>query len=536
MCQGISSQNRSSHSNRRKGDRRKSARREEDKAQEQALLERQRKLYSLLELGQLIGLDLQLNEMLLQIAQKAAEVMEADRCSLFLHDPKTDELWSTVALGMGGQVIRIPSGAGVAGSSFQAGETINLEDAYKDSRFNKEIDAHTGYHTRSLLCMPLYNRAGLKLGVIQLLNKKKNIFTEEDETFLKTFGNHASVFIELAQLQKARIDALEQSREELERLNRAKSKAFNHLSHELRTPLAVIQGNIWVLKRKLNAQNSLPEGEEFFKILEKHLKRLLDIQEKTDKIIRSYQELEGGLILNELDRLWLRLEDVSEIPPDMKVHWNALKEWMGKYLSGRPVSFEPIFLFPFAERVLEIARLRANQRDIHFQLEGPKDLCVVMDPRILEEILEGLLKNAIENTPDEGLIHILLEQRGQRPSLRIRDFGIGITEENQRYIFDGLFHTQETELYSSKKPYDFNAGGKGLDLLRMKVYGQRFGLDFSVESRRCIHLPTDRDLCPGRVSACPLCEKIEHCLTSGGSTFSVSFPEVRSRPSEAIHF
>jgi signal transduction histidine kinase len=523
MDQESASQNRPPCSDRRKGDRRKAARREEDKAREQALLERQRKLYSLIELGQLIGLDLQLDEMLLQIARKAAEVMEADRCSLFLHDPKTDELWSTVALGMGEQVIRIPSGAGVAGSSFQTGETINLEDAYKDPRFNKEIDAHTGYRTRSLLCMPLYNRAGLKLGVIQLLNKK-NIFTEEDETFLKTFGNHASVFIELAQLQKARIDALEQSREELERLNRAKSKALNHLSHEMRTPLAVIQGKLWLLRRKIEAQNPLPEGEESFKVLEKHLKRLLDIQEKTDKIIGSYQELEGGLILSELDRLWLRLEDVSEIPPDMKDHWGALKEWMGKYLSGRPASLEPIFLFSFAKRVLEAARHRTAERDLHYQLEGPKDLCVVMDPKVLEEILEGLLKNAIENTPDEGLIHIALEEKGQRLSFKIRDFGIGITEENQRYIFDGLFHTQETDLYSSKKPYDFNAGGKGLDLLRMKVYGQRFGFDFSVESRRCVYLPTDRDLCPGRISTCPHCEKLENCLTSGGSAFSVSFP------------
>jgi signal transduction histidine kinase len=220
----------------------------------------------------------------------------------------------------------------------------------------------------------------------------------------------------------------------------------------------------------------------------------------------------------------------------MRAHWSALKEWMGKSLSSHPVSFEPIFLFSFADQALEKARQRASQRDLHFQLEGPKDLRVIMDPGILEEILEGLLKNAIENTPDEGLIHIFLEQKDQRPSLRIRDFGIGITEENQRCIFDGLFHTQETELYSSKKPYDFNAGGKGLDLLRMKIYGQRFGLDFSVESRRCIHLPTDRDICPGRVSACPHCEKLEHCLTSGGSTFSVSFPGAGSRSSEAIHF
>ena len=74
-----------------------------------------RKLHSLLELGQLIGLDLKLDEMLVQIARKACAVMESDRCTFFLYDPSTNELWSKVALGLEGHVIRIPCGSGVAG-------------------------------------------------------------------------------------------------------------------------------------------------------------------------------------------------------------------------------------------------------------------------------------------------------------------------------------------------------------------------------------------------------------------------------------
>jgi signal transduction histidine kinase len=499
MSINYSSQNMTSD----QGDRRKFMRRAEDKVREQMLHERARKLHSLLELGQIIGLDLQLNEMLLQIAQKACEVMEADRCSVFLHDPHTDELWSTVALGMGEQVIRIPSDAGVAGSCFQSGEVINLDDVYRDSRFNKEVDAHTGYHTQSLLCMPFYNKAGLRLGVVQLLNKKGGVFTKEDEAFLKIFGNHASVFIEIAQLQKARIDALEQSRRELEQLNRAKGKALNHLSHELRTPLAVIQGNIRILKRRLQVKPSSNLGEEFFEPLERHLSRLLDIQQDTDKIIRSYQELEGGYSRDEPDRY-------------------------------SPTSFQPIFLFSFAEQILEKVKQYARHREVQFDLEGAKDLCLSMAPSILEDILEGLLKNAVENTPDGGMVRVLMEQREKEVLLKVQDFGIGITEENQKQIFNGLFPTQETELYASKRPYDFNAGGKGLDLLRMKVYGERFGFGLSMESRRCIYIPADRDLCPGRISECPHCRGSEDCQTSGGSTFCVSFPMIGGNRPEKI--
>jgi signal transduction histidine kinase len=288
--------------------------------------------------------------------------------------------------------------------------------------------------------------------------------------------------------------ALEEAvREESEQLIKAKSKALDHLSHEITTPLAVIQGNIRILKHKLLTQTSSVEKEIFFESLEKQLNRLLEIEQESNKIIRSYQELEPSYPHDELD-------------------------------SQSFTSFQPVPLYSFAEETLEKVKQAASHRDIQFSLEGVKDHHLVTDPKILEDILGGLLKNAIENTPDEGMVRILLEQKGQRLLLKVQDFGIGITEENQKYIFGGLFHTQETDLYASKKPYDFNAGGKGLDLLLMKLYGQRLGFVLSMESRRCIHLTTDKDLCPGRISACPHCERPEDCLSSGGSTFCASFP------------
>jgi signal transduction histidine kinase len=384
----------------------------------------------------------------------------------------------------------------LAGHCFLSSEIINLEDAYEDKRFNKEVDLKTGYDTRSVLCMPLYNHAGSRLGVIQLLNKKEGVFTKEDETFLQTFGNNASVFLEMAQLQKARIDALEQSRKELEQLNRVKSKALDHLSHELITPLAIIQGGIRLLKRKIQAEISLPLGEELFESLEKNLNRLSTIQEETDQIIRSQQEIEKIPRLEELD-----------------IH--------------HPTLPEAISLYPFTERILEDIRNQAHHRNIEITLDGVKNLTLRLDQKILEKIIVGILKNAIENTPDEGLIRIVLEQKPDWLMLKVIDFGVGITKENQSHLFDGLFHTLDTELYSSKKPYDFGAGGKGLDLLSIKTYGQRFGFEISVESQRCIYIPTDRDLCLGKISECPHCKTRNDCLNSGGSTFCISFPTGR---------
>jgi signal transduction histidine kinase len=156
-------------------------------------------------------------------------------------------------------------------------------------------------------------------------------------------------------------------------------------------------------------------------------------------------------------------------------------------------------------------------------MDGERDVHLVIDPKILEESLVGLMKNAIENTPDEGMIRIVLEQKEQWVQLKVMDFGIGVTKANQRHLFNGLFHTLDTELYTSKKPYDFGAGGKGLDLLRMKTYARRFGFDINAGSQRCTYLPTERDLCPGKISECPHCRVREDCLNSGGSTFCLTF-------------
>ena len=319
-------------------------------------------------------------------------------------------------------------------------------------------------------------------------------------------------------------EALMKSHQELEQLNRAKTKAVNHISHELRTPLSLIQGNIRLLKRKLK---HLPTDASFQKImetLERNLARLSGISIETDEIFRVSRELEAGVLVDNLDRLWELIEDLSDMPSDVRSHFNGLKSWLSQYLSGSTESFQSINLFPFVLDVLERVKQLSRHRDIRFRVEGKNDLFVLMDPIILQNVVEGLLRNAVENTPDGGMIRLGVEQEHGKVALHIKDYGVGITEENQAYIFDGLFHTKETELYASKKPYDFGDGGKGLGLLRMKVYGQRFGFDLSMTSKRCVYIPKDQDQCPGDISRCPHVRNAEGCAASGGTTFTIAFP------------
>ena len=148
-----------------------------------------------------ISAEMQLLPLLEKVMQTVTDILDADRSTLFLHDKRTNELWSNIAQGMaGGQQIRIPSSAGIAGSVFTSGETVNIPDAYSDSRFNQAVDKKTGYRTRSILCMQVKNKAGKPIGVIQVLNKAGGPFTEMDEKRLEAFSAQAAIAIENAQL------------------------------------------------------------------------------------------------------------------------------------------------------------------------------------------------------------------------------------------------------------------------------------------------------------------------------------------------
>lgn len=504
---------------------------DEDHTGGQPLSASDRKLHSLLELGQIIGLDLQIDEILLKIGQKATEMMDAERFSLFLHDSKTDELYTTVALGMGKKEIRIPSSEGIAGHCFHSAEILNINDVYKYPHFLKTVDDSTGYRTKNILCMPFLGRSGQKLGVVELINKiGGQSFTHDDETFLRTFSNHAAVFIEMAQLQKERFDALKKSQDELERLNRTKTRALDHLAHELRTPNALMQGAIRILKGRLAKRYPDFRAAGFFEIIEKNLERLIVTQKEADKIVRTSLDTENSLIIDEFERLIRHVESVSELTDEVRSMFRAIRDWIIRFVPSDTKTLKIINLYDFITQRVTEAKANACHRDIQFYLEGESNLTAIMEPNILKEVVDGLIKNAIENTPDGGAVYISLESSGQSLRIKIQDTGIGITEENQARIFDGLFHTQETDLYGSRKPYDFNAGGKGLDLLLAKTYGQRFGFDILLESKRCVHIPTDKDICPGQISQCPQCKGVSDCQSAGGSIFVI----VMSAPTSII--
>ncbi|MBP3820708.1 HD domain-containing protein [bacterium] len=158
-------------------------------------------LVSLVKISRSITALTDIDELLRVIAEETKNAMHADRCTVFLWDKDSNELWSKVALGVDeNKEIRFPADKGLAGYVVQTGETLNITDAYSDSRFNPEVDTKTGYRTKTILCMPILNNNGEIIGAFQVLNKIDGIFTKNDEDLLIAIGGSASIALENAQL------------------------------------------------------------------------------------------------------------------------------------------------------------------------------------------------------------------------------------------------------------------------------------------------------------------------------------------------
>jgi len=145
-----------------------------------------------------------LSSLLGLIMEETTKTMNADRSTLYLVDRERNELVSFIAQQSGIKEIRLPVGMGIAGHVAETGKTVNIEDAYRNPLFNKETDIQTGYITRTVLCVPMKNREGEIIGVLQVLNKKTGLFTEYDEWLFRTYAAYAATAIENARLHEER--------------------------------------------------------------------------------------------------------------------------------------------------------------------------------------------------------------------------------------------------------------------------------------------------------------------------------------------
>jgi GAF domain-containing protein len=133
------------------------------------------------------------------IAKEAKELVDAKRCSIFIVDNQKQILWSRLSDGVGRIVIGIDSG--VVGETYKTKKPQLVNRPYEDERFLKNIDKQSGFETKNIITVPIFNSKQEVMGVIELLNKKRFDFTTEDLELLTFFANFVSGSLELALLK-----------------------------------------------------------------------------------------------------------------------------------------------------------------------------------------------------------------------------------------------------------------------------------------------------------------------------------------------
>jgi putative ABC transport system ATP-binding protein len=139
-----------------------------------------------------------LEQALRVFTRRVAELLDAERASLFLVDHARGELTLRVSQDLAaGETVRIPIGSGIAGAAAASGRPVRVADAYLDPRFNRNVDLQTGFRTRSVLCLPLQDRSGNVFAVTQLLNRRDGRpFDEADEARYADFAGSLGVLLE----------------------------------------------------------------------------------------------------------------------------------------------------------------------------------------------------------------------------------------------------------------------------------------------------------------------------------------------------
>jgi signal transduction histidine kinase len=319
-------------------------------------------------------------------------------------------------------------------------------------------------------------------------------------------------------------EELKRSYEKVQRLNRAKDCVIHHLSHELKTPISILDASLRLLQKRLAGIEGQDQGCQ--KILiraRRNLNRLLEMQYEVGDMLREKEYKSYYMLSSMLDACADELEVLvsEELGEEDIIH--RLRQRIDEIFGPRKYISKEIQLGEFVAGKIEEIRPRFAHRKCRVKTHIAAKELIWIPPDVLSKTVEGLVRNAIENTPDDGRVDVTVRTGEIGPEFEIKDNGMGITEETQRLIFENYFTAYEASRYSPRKPYDFNAGGKGFDLARMRIFSERYHFKILLTSMRCRYISQNTDACPGNIDECVQNKKSKECQDDRGTAVIVRF-------------
>ncbi len=338
------------------------------------------KLNMLIEASKIVNSTIDLDKVLTLILDVATQSIGADRGTLYLIDAASEELWSKVAQGSNMVEIRLPIGKGLAGYVGKTGETINIADAYKDPRFNPEIDKKSGYKTHNVLCMPMRDKEGRIVGVFQFLNKKEGAFSVDDEAYIEGLSVHAAIALENARLAKEMVES--------ERLS-AVGRMASTIIHDIKNPMGTLRMYAQVIKKKTGDTEAAQLAEEIIR--------------QVDRFVNMTQEiLDFSRGVSEI-----HLEEVN------------MREMM-------------VGALQFIEKDL-------SKRNITIVADLQYDGVIHLDVEKMVRVFYNLAGNAADAMPDGGTLTIRTRQTDHSLAIEFIDTGHGIPPEIRGRVLEPFF-------------------------------------------------------------------------------------------------
>ncbi|MBW3621148.1 MAG: GAF domain-containing sensor histidine kinase [Actinobacteria bacterium] len=278
----------------------------------------------------------------------------------------------------GSEGVVIPEGRGIVGHVVMTGRPYLAADVAADPYY-------TLFHaeTTSEMCAPL-TVSGRVVGVLDAQSSDAH-FTEEDVEVLARLAEQMSLVIHNTELLSA--EKLTVAR--LHELDQLKSRLLSIASHELRTPLTVVMG--------------------FAEVLAEHVGRLPTEKAREYAVAIARQ---AGSLSHMVDQMLLAAQIEQ---------------------GGLQVQATSCHLLAVVAKALK------GDRGTHVEVLPGTDTYVVADPFRLQQVLEGLLDNAIKYAKDAGRIQLDARTVGDTVEILIRDEGPGIPRAEREAVFD-VFH------------------------------------------------------------------------------------------------
>ncbi len=223
--------------------------------------------------------------------------------------------------------------------------------------------------------------------------------------------------------------------ERLAEASRMKLEFLSIMTHQIRAPFANLRWVIDLLMSKKIGPFG-EEQEEYFKILRENSQRL---EELIDKII-TVSKIEQGKL---------------------------------------PLKKNPFSLKESIEKVILEFKAFAEASNVEIKFEAPENLPQILgDDSQIREVVENFVDNAIKYTKESGEVEISLSEKGKNIYFEVKDSGVGIPKEDQKYIFRKFFRSESAVRYQTQ------GSGLGLFIAKSIIEAHRGKIGFTSQEEK----------------------------------------------------